>query len=131
MIKKTITYTDFNGLERTEDFYFNLTEAELVEMETGVDGGYAEMLQTIIKAKDAKTLIMTFKELVLKSYGVKSLDGRRFEKSEDISRAFSQTKAYSKLFMELAFDDVAAAEFVNGIMPEGGIKSIPAQASNK
>lgn len=128
MIKKTKTYKDFNGLERTEDFYFNLTEAELVEMETDVDGGYAEMLQTIIKAKDVKTLIKVFKDLVLKSYGVKSLDGKRFEKSPEIANAFAQTQAYSDIFMELAFDDIAASEFVNGIMPEGGFKNLPKSA---
>lgn len=128
MLKKTVTYNDFNGVERTEDFYFNLTEAELVEMETDVDGGYAEMLQTVVKAKDVRTLIKTFKDLVLKAYGVKSPDGRRFEKSEEISRAFAQTPAYSQIFMELAFNDIAASEFVNGIMPEGGFKNLPKSA---
>lgn len=117
MIKKTITYKDFNDIERTEDFYFHLTEAELVETEVGTPGGYAEKLMTIVNSNDLSQLIKVFKELVLKAYGIKSPDGKRFEKSEAISIAFSQTNAYNKLFMELARDDKAAAEFVNGIIP--------------
>lgn len=117
MLKKTITYTDYNGVERTENHYFNLTEAEILEMEMGTEGGLAEMISRIVAAKDAPAIIRVFKDLVLKSYGEKSADGRRFIKSDEISRAFSQTEAYSKLFMELATDDVAGAEFVNGIVP--------------
>lgn len=111
------TYTDFNGVERTESFYFHLSEAELVEMEMGIDGGLVEMINKIVAAKDAKNLIKIFKELVLKAYGEKSPDGRQFRKSEEISKAFEQTKAYSDIFMELAFDDEAASKFTNGIIP--------------
>lgn len=117
MIKKTITYTDFNGVERTEDRYFNLTKAEVMEMEMSVDGGLAEKLDRIVKSKDAPSIIKTFKELILNAYGEKSSDGRRFIKSEEISRAFSETEAYSQLFMELCTDANAAAVFVNGILP--------------
>lgn len=117
MLKKTMTYEDYNGVERTEDFYFNLSKAELMEMEMGVSGGYAEMIQKIVSAQDAPEIIKIFKDLILKSYGVKSPDGKRFEKSEALSAAFSQTEAYSMLFMELASDADAAAKFVNGIMP--------------
>lgn len=117
MIKKTITYTDYNGTERTENFYFNLSRAEAVEMEIGTTGGLAERIQRIIDAKDNAEIIKIFKELVLKSYGVKSEDGKRFIKSEELSTAFSQTEAYSQLFMELATNADAAAEFVNGIVP--------------
>lgn len=117
MIKKTITYTDFNGVERTEDHYFNLTKAEVMEMEMSVDGGLAEKLDKIVKSKDAPSIIKTFKELILSAYGEKSSDGRRFIKSEEISRAFSETEAYSQLFMELCTDANAAAAFVNGILP--------------
>lgn len=117
MIKKTITYTDFNGVERTEDHYFNLTKAEVMEMEMSVDGGLAEKLDRIVKSKDAPSIIKTFKELILNAYGEKSSDGRRFIKSEEISRAFSETEAYSQLFMELCTDANAAAAFVNGILP--------------
>lgn len=117
MIKKTVTYTDFNGVERTEDFFFHLSQAEVAEMQLSVNGGYAEMLQKIIGAKDTPSLIKIFKELLLKAYGEVSDDGRRFIKSEELSEAFSQTEAYSQIFMELAANDVAAAEFCKGIMP--------------
>lgn len=118
MLKKTITYTDYNGVERTEDHYFNLTKAEVVEMEMGVSGGYTEMINRVISAQDAPTIMKTFKEFISKSYGIKSLDGIRFEKSDEISRAFMQTEAYSVLFMELCTDAGAAAAFVNAIIPK-------------
>lgn len=117
MLKKTITYTDYNGVERTEDFYFNLTKAELMEMEIGTTGGMADTIKKIVDAKDAPAIIKIFKELVLKAYGEKSADGKRFVKSEEISNGFAQTEAYSQLFMELATDADAAAAFVNGIIP--------------
>ena len=117
MLKKTITYTDYNGNERTEDFYFNLSKAELSEMELSAEGGLAETLKRIIAAQDGKQLVAIFKDLVLRSYGEKSPDGKRFIKSEELRTAFSQTEAYSDLFMELATNDKAAVEFVNGIVP--------------
>lgn len=117
MIKKTITYTDYNGVERTEDFYFNLSKAEIMEMELGTTGGLAEMIQKIIAAQDAPAIIKVFKDLVLRAYGEKSADGKRFMKSDDIALGFSQTEAYSILFMELATDADAAAKFINGVVP--------------
>lgn len=117
MLKKTITYTDYNGVERTEDFHFNLTKAEIMEMEMGTSGGLAEMIQRIVKAQDAPAIIKVFKDLVLKAYGEKSADGKRFMKSDEIREGFAQTEAYSQLFMELATDADAAAKFVNGIVP--------------
>ena len=117
MLKKTITYTDYNGVSRTEDFYFNLTKAEIMEMELGTAGGLAGMIQRLIDSQDAPSIIKIFKDLVLKAYGEKSPDGKRFMKSEEISKAFSQTEAYSQLFMELATDSDAASKFVNGIIP--------------
>ena len=122
MLKKTITYNDYNGNERTEDFYFNLTKAEIMEMELGTTGGLAEMLTRIVAAQDAPAIIKMFKDIVLKAYGEKSADGKRFVKVNDagvpLSIAFSQTEAYSQLFMELATDAEAAANFVNGIVPK-------------
>lgn len=118
MIKKTITYNDYNGVERTEDFYFNLSEAEVMEMELGVTGGMAEMIQRIVQAQDGPTIMQTFKDVVLRSYGVKSPDGKRFIKNDTLREEFSQTEAYSQLFMKLAMDSKAAADFVNGIMPK-------------
>lgn len=117
MITKTIKYTDYNGTEREERFMFNLTKAELMEMEMGTTGGLAEMIQKIVETKDAPAIINIFKDLVLKAYGKKSDDGRRFIKSKEISEEFSQTEAYSQLFMELATDADKAAEFIKGIIP--------------
>lgn len=117
MITKTISYTDYNGVERTEKFYFNLTEAELLEMELSTSGGLSETITKIVDSKDVSTLIRIFKDLILKAYGVKSDDGRRLIKNGSVRDEFSQTEAYSKLFMELAFDADKAAEFVNGITP--------------
>lgn len=118
MLKKTITYIDYNDVERTEDFYFNLTKAEITEMEMSTTGGLSEKIQNIVQAQDIPEIIKIFKELVLKAYGVKSPDGKRFIKKEELTEAFSQTEAYSQLFMELATDADAAAKFINGITPK-------------
>lgn len=124
MLKKTITYTDYNGSERTEDFYFNLNKAEIMEMEMSITGGLTEMINKIVAAKDAPAIISIFKKLVLKAYGEKSPDGKRFIKSEELATAFSQTEAYSQLFMELATDADEAAKFVNGIIPATEKKAV-------
>ena len=118
MLKKTINYVDYNGNERNEDFYFNLSKAELLEMETSVAGGFAGLIQSIINAQDTPSLIKIFKDLILKAYGRKSPDGKRFEKSEELATEFSQTEAYSNLFMELALNAEAASAFINGVIPE-------------
>lgn len=117
MIKKTITYTDYNGNQRTESFWFNLTKAEVTRMEMSVQGGMAEMIDRIIDAQDAPSLISTFETMIQKSYGVKTPDGRGFVKRSEDLEAFMATEAYSELFMELVTNATAAAEFVNGIMP--------------
>lgn len=117
MLKKTITYVDYNGTQRTEDFYFNLSKAEVAEMEMSVEGGFSKMLEELVASKDNVRIVELFKQMVLKSYGEKSADGRRFVKSPEISEAFAQTEAYSEIFMELALNEEAAAAFVNGIMP--------------
>lgn len=127
MLKKTITYTDYNGNERTEDHYFNLTKAEIMEMEMSTTGGLAEMIKKIVAAQDAPAIIKIFKELILKAYGEKSPDGKRFIKSDELRDAFSQTEAYSQLFMELATDADAAAKFVNGIIPSDVSKKMAEQ----
>ena len=118
MVVEKIKYTDFNGLEREEEFMFNLTEAEITEMELTTDGGLSDSIKKIIAAQDTPQIIKVFKMLLLKSYGEKSADGRRFVKSEKLSEEFSQTNAYSQLFMKLATDDKAAVAFINGIMPD-------------
>lgn len=128
MLQKSIKYVDYNGVEREEAFLFNLTKAELMEMELGTAGGLTEMIQKIIQTKDQPSIIKIFKELILKAYGEKSADGKRFIKTDEhgnpLSRAFSETEAYSNLFMELSTDDKAAAAFVNGIIPEGLSKEL-------
>lgn len=117
MIKKTITYKDFNGNDRTEEFYFNLTKAETTRMEMSTAGGMAEMIQRVIAAQDAPSLIQIFEEMIQKSYGVKTPDGRGFVKRKEDLENFMATEAYSQLFMELVTDADSAAEFVNGIIP--------------
>ena len=126
MIKKTIKYTDFNGNERTEDFYFNLSKAEIMKMELSTTGGLAEMFQRIVAAQDTPAIIKIFEELIQKAYGVKTPDGRGFTKRKEDLDAFIATEAYSELFMELATDADAASKFVNGIVPAGMANQIAA-----
>ena len=118
MLKKTITYTDYDGLERTEEFRFNLTKAELMDMELTTVGTFSKLMQKIIDEKDMVRLAKYFKELILKSYGVKSDDGKRFIKSPELSEAFSQTEAYSELYMELLSDSEYAVKFIQQVMPK-------------
>lgn len=121
MLKKNIKYTDYNGVEREETFLFNLSKAELMEMEMSTEGGLAEMIQKVVDTQDAPSIIKVFKDIILKAYGEKSADGKRFIKVSDagvpLSIGFSQTEAYSQLFMELATDANAAANFIKGIIP--------------
>lgn len=118
MLKKTIKYTDWNGNEREEDFLFNITEAELREMEYSVVGGYTGIIQKIMQSQDVPSIMKIFKDFIFKTYGEKTPDGRRFIKSEELSIEFSQTQAYSNLYVELSTDPVAAAEFIKGVLPE-------------
>lgn len=120
MYKKTITYTDYNGVKREEDFYFHLNRAEIIEMESSVSGGYGEMLKQIIMSHDGPTIMKNFKVFILKSYGEKSLDGKHFMKSEEISKNFECTEAYSVLFTELCMNPDKAIEFINNILPFEG-----------
>lgn len=117
MLKKTITYTDYDGTERTEDHYFNFSKAEITEMELTRDGGMAAYITKITAAKRGSEIMRLMKDVILKAYGIKSDDGRRFIKSEEISKEFSETEAYSQIFMELVTDAEKAAAFVNGIVP--------------
>jgi hypothetical protein len=121
MLKKTIKYTDYNGVQREEEFLFHLSKAELMELEMGTAGGLAEMIQQIINSNNTPELISIFKKIILKAYGEKSLDGKRFRKLDDngnpLSIAFSETEAYSELFMELSQDAEAAAKFIEGAIP--------------
>ena len=118
MLKKTIKYTDYDGNEREEDFYFNLSKAEVTEMELSKEGGMSEYIKKISAAQNAPELIKLFKEIITKSYGEKSLDGKRFIKNKELTEAFIQTEAYSELFVELASNADEAVKFINGIMPK-------------
>lgn len=117
MLKKTITYEDFNGNKVTEEFRFNFTKAELSEMELSEEGGLSARMQKVIDAKNTPELVKIFKKLLLESYGVISEDGKRFVKSPEMAKAFSETNAYSDFFMELATNADAANEFFTGIIP--------------
>lgn len=127
MLKKTITYVDYDGNERTEDFYFHLSESEMVEMEVGVTGGMENMINQIINDNDGKRIMEVFKSIIAKSYGKKSDDGKRFVKSEELTTEFMQTEAYNKLFMELVTDADASSKFISGIIP----KSISSKINQK
>lgn len=118
MLKKPITYIDYDGNKRTENFWFNLDEGEILELQMSSEGGLTAMLEKMIEEKDGKRILAMMKEIIMKAYGEKSLDGRRFEKSEAKSIAFTQTRAYSELLMELYRDAGAAAEFMNKIIPQ-------------
>ena len=131
MLKKSITYTDYNGEKRTEEFLFNLTKAELMEMEMSTTGGLTEMVRRIANTKDVPAMMKIFKQIILKSYGEKSEDGRRFIKSEKLSNEFEQTEAYSELFMELLQDEKKAAAFINGIIPTELAKQVEEAEKDK
>ena len=131
MLKKTIVYTDYDGNERTEDFYFNLTKAELLEMEMSTDGGMQKRLNRIVNAQNTKQIIAIFKDIILRSYGEKSDDGKRFIKSRELTNAFEQTEAYSELFMELANTDEKASEFINGVIPKGLAEEVAAMNADQ
>ena len=121
MFTITETYKDYNEVERTESFAFHLSKAELMEMELGTAGGLAECINKLVAAQDMPSIIKVFKDLVLKAYGVKSADGKRFMKEDENGRPywkdFVETEAYSQIFMRLSTDADAAAKFVNGIIP--------------
>jgi hypothetical protein len=117
MLKKTIKYTDYNGNEREEDFYFNFSKAEIVKLQYS-HGGFENYVKRITNAVDTEALINEFSKFVLDAYGVKSDDGKRFIKNDELREAFSQTEAYVEIFMELATNDEAATNFVNHVGPK-------------
>lgn len=122
MIKKSIKYVDYNGNEREEDFYFNLSKAETAELEMSIVGGLKQQIEKAVKDQNGPLILKMFKEIVLKAYGEKSADGRRFMKSEEITKNFSETEAYVELFMELATDEAAAKAFMEGVLPKPDAK---------
>ena len=127
MLKKTITYTDYNGVERKEDHFFNLTEAELMKMEMGIKGGLTEKINRIVAAEDAPAIIEVFEDLIQKSYGVRTPDGKGFVKRREDLEEFMATPAYSELFMELATNSDSASAFINGIIPAKMAKQLAEQ----
>lgn len=132
MYPKTVTYTDFMGNERTETCYFNLTRSELTELSQSVDGGLDVQLQRIIDAQDNVKMMAWFKKIILMAYGIRSDDGRRFMKSEQISKEFSETGAYDEVFMWLITGgDKAVAEFINGIVPPQVAEEAAKQAAQR
>ena len=128
MLKKTITYEDFNGDETSEDFHFHLSKAELVELELSHQGGLSEALQRIVESEDGKAIIAEFKNIILSSYGQRSPDGKRFIKNQQLRDEFESSEAYSTLFMELVLNAEAAIEFINGVIP-GDMSDVAAQVA--
>ena len=131
MIKKTVTYEDYNGENRTETFYSHFTEAEILDMEMSTEGGFAERIQRIIDAKDQSALMKLIKKFVIDAYGVKSPDGKRFIKNDEVKAAFLECPAYSDIFMDMVTDDKLAAEFVNGVVPKNMKNRFAELASKK
>lgn len=123
MLKRTITYTDYEGNTRTEDFYFNLSQAEVMKMEMSEEGGLEKLLKKIIAEQNHTKIMEYFDDFIMRSYGEKSPDGKRFVKSSELSKAFSETEAYSILFMELCTDAKAASAFVNAVLPNAPAKT--------
>ena len=120
MLAKKITYADYDGHKRTETFYFNLTKSEITELQLTYPGGYAEYIEKVVESGDAPELMKMFKDIIRRSYGEKTDDGKRLVKSDELSRAFMETLAYDELFMELCHDADYALKFVAGIMPDFG-----------
>lgn len=118
MLKKTISYTDFNGVERTEDFYFGLLQSEIAKKSLETRGGIENKIQRAIDAKDMPELILIMTEFIDMSYGVKSDDGKYFKKSKEDLELFKSSPAYDKLYMELVTNTKSAIDFVNGIFPK-------------
>lgn len=129
MLKKTITFVDYNGAEKTKDYYFNLTKAELVKMEMSTEGGLAEKIKKVSDAKNGAAIIAIFEDIIQKSYGVKTDNGGFIKRASDLDE-FIASPAYSELFMELATDADAAAAFINGIMPQGLSDTVNATNKN-
>lgn len=117
MLKETITYTDFNGVERTEDFYFHISKQEAIELELSYPGGFANKIRRIIALQDTVELSKIFKDLILRAYGEKSDDGKRFVKSQELTTAFTQTDAFSIFYINLISNEDKAVEFVNNVLP--------------
>lgn len=119
MLKKTVTYEDYNGVEHTEDFYFNLTKVECMELEFGfgADETLSGSIQTLINAGDMATVIKTIKKIVLTSYGIKSPDGKRFIKNDTVRTEFEENPAFEQIYWELVTNSEKAADFITGIMP--------------
>lgn len=117
MLKKTVSYKDFNGNQQKEAFWFHLSETEMAEIDSKHKSGYREYLVGLVNSEDREKLFQEFKSVILNAFGEKSEDGRSFVKNEALREAFSQTAAYNALFIEIASDADAAAAFINGIMP--------------
>lgn len=124
MLKKTITYNDYDGMERTEDFWFNLSKTELTKLDAELPGGVLGVLRKIIDKKDRKALVDFIETLILRSYGEKTLDGKRFVKTPDMAEEFMQTPAYDELFMSILSDTDSQTSFINGIIPQSMAKEI-------
>jgi hypothetical protein len=134
MLKKTITYEDYDGNEVTEDFYFNLSKADLVKLELSETrfGGFSELLQRIVDSEDGNEIVKHFQQIILLAYGKRDPDNpKRFIKSDALSEEFSQTEAFSELFVELSTDAEAGANFVNGIVPKGMVSNTDGEGKSE
>jgi hypothetical protein len=131
MLKKTVTFEDLDGNEVTEDFYFHLSKADIIEMEASEQGGMAQHLAAMIATNDNGQILSAVKLILERTVGRRSEDGRRFERSKEITEAFMQSDAYSVVFMDLVTDAAKAAEFFKGVIPaQAAAKLEASMASN-
>lgn len=130
MIKKTITYEDFNGEQQTEDFYFHLSKSELIDIEIGVEGGMGNLMANLVKMAEPGPIVKQFREIIVKSYGVRSPDGKKFDKNDELTRDFLASPAFDALFSEIISSEQAAEEFVYGIMPKDLVAQVQREAQN-
>lgn len=117
MLKKTITYTNYNDEQKTRDYYFNLKKSELIDLQFSTAKGFMNYIEEITKSQDNVRIWKAFRDIVLLAYGEKSEDGERFVKSDELRKSFEETEAFSELIYELMSNETAAANFINGIMP--------------
>lgn len=124
MLTKTITYTDFNDNERTEDFYFHLSEREVMNLHTKYDGGLDGAMEAMVQANDIHEILTVLQEIILLSYGVKSADGKSFIKSDEVKQQFEYSAAFSELYLELLSDEQNAVDFIKNLLPTKAQKRI-------
>ena len=129
MLKRPITYTDFDGNEITEDFYFNLSASDIVNLDAKYEGGLEGAIKRIAAAEDKTAMIMEMEKVILASYGERSEDGKRFRKSDELSSDFRYHAAYDVLFFEIISDENKMVEFITQVIPKALLEKLPKETN--